>query len=79
MEQIEKFKSICKDIWYDYKWDYEIDKIKATIFTQDFMNKYAHYFYSEFLWLWDEIGKCMDNLDNIIDYLYENIQESEEF
>jgi len=79
MDQIEKFKSICKDIWYEYKWNYEIDKIKATIFTQDFMNKYAYYFHSEFLWLWDEIWKCMDNLDNIIDYLYENIQESEEF
>lgn len=35
--------------------------------------------HNEFLWLWDEIGKCMDNLDNIIDYLYDNIQESEEF
>ena len=43
------------------------------------MNTYAKYFYNEFLWLWDEIGKTMDNLDNVIDYLYNNIQESEEF
>jgi len=73
--------------WYETKWNnwYQIwvkcdycngwERIdsREIIFTPEFMNKYAKYFYDEFFWMWNEIALILDSLDNPVDYLYDLI------
>jgi len=83
MTEIEKFKSICDKIWISLNewWRYEdINKFRNIIFTQEFIDKYRKEYTKEHLTIEDSIYRSKDfyelfnNLDNIVDYLYNLIE-----